>query len=272
MVWHNTRPRTRHQRAPAAFIDPCLPTKVNKPPAGDGWAHEIKHDGYRLQIHVDRGDVRLFTMTGYDWTDRYPGIVAAAAKVKGSAILDAEAVVLGADGVPDFEALHSRARDAAAVAFVFDVMVLDGKDLRPLPWIERRAKLRRLLGRRKLGLTLSQDLVGDGPAAMPRPAAWGWRASYQSGWMRRTARARSGHGSRSKIQLRPVRCGFVRLEQTLNKLERDQDWAKVAGGRPCPHHCRVARTWHHHPAGDRCGIERPQDTNRDRRQVVSNSS
>lgn len=82
-------------------------------------------------------------------------------------------VVLGADGVPDFEALHSRARDAAAVAFVFDVMVLDGKDLRPLPWIERRAKLRRLLGRRKLGLTLSQDLVGDGPAVYAAACRWG---------------------------------------------------------------------------------------------------
>jgi bifunctional non-homologous end joining protein LigD len=163
MVWHNTRPRTRHQRAPAAFIDPCLPTKVNKPPSGDGWAHEIKHDGYRLQIHVDRGDVRLFTMTGYDWTDRYPGIVAVATKLRGSAILDAEAVVLSADGVADFEALHSRSRNAAAVAYGFDAMMLDGRDLRPLPWLERRAKLKRLLGRRQLGLIYNSHVVGGGP-------------------------------------------------------------------------------------------------------------
>ena len=192
MPWHNAQPRVRNPRAPLSFIDPCLPTKVDKPPSGDGWAHEIKLDGYRIQIHVDCGVVRLFTMTGYDWTDRYPGIVAAAAKLGGSSVLDAEAVVLGADGVPDFEALHSRARDAAAVAFVFDVMVLDGKDLRPLPWIERRAKLRRLLGRRRLGLTLSQDLVGDGPAVYDAACRMGLEgivskrldAPYRSGKVR----------------------------------------------------------------------------------------
>ena len=78
-AWHNARPRERSARAPASFIDPCLPTKVDKPPAGNDWAHEIKHDGYRLQIHAGSGGVRLFTMSGYDWTDRYPGIVAAAA-------------------------------------------------------------------------------------------------------------------------------------------------------------------------------------------------
>ena len=70
MPWHNARPRERNPRAPAAFLDPCLPTKVDKPPAGNDWAHEIKHDGYRLQVHVGNGGVRLYTISGYDWTDR----------------------------------------------------------------------------------------------------------------------------------------------------------------------------------------------------------
>jgi hypothetical protein len=61
MPWHNAWPRERNPRAPQSFIDPCLPTKVEKPPAGDEWAHEIKHDGYRLQIHIVGGDVRLAT-------------------------------------------------------------------------------------------------------------------------------------------------------------------------------------------------------------------
>jgi ATP-dependent DNA ligase len=95
MSWSNARPRQRSEQAPAEFIDPCLPTKVDKPPIGDDWAHEIKFDGYRLQIHVGCGDVRLYTVSGYDWTERYPLIAAAATKLKSSMIVDAEAVIQG---------------------------------------------------------------------------------------------------------------------------------------------------------------------------------
>jgi ATP-dependent DNA ligase len=163
MPWHNARPRVRNPRAPSAFIDPCLPTKADAPPDGLDWAHEIKHDGYRIQIHTGPDGVRLYTMTGYDWTDRYPQIVAAASKLKGAAIIDAEAVVMGADGVADFEALHGRSHYADAVAFGFDLMMLDGEDLRPLPWLLRRQKLKRLLGRRTLGLSFSREHLGHGP-------------------------------------------------------------------------------------------------------------
>src|ERR1051326_1567047 len=95
MVWHNTRPRVRSSTAPAAFIDPCLPTKVSKAPSGDDWAHEIKHDGFRLQIHTGPSGVKLYTMTGADWTKRYPQIVEAAIGIGGSVIIDAEACVAG---------------------------------------------------------------------------------------------------------------------------------------------------------------------------------
>src|SRR5687768_9641162 len=111
MAWSNARPRQRYERAPAEFIDPCLPTKVDAPPAGNDWAHEIKHDGYRIQIHLMPQGVRIYTMSGYDWTDRYPLIAVAAAKLKGSAIIDAEAVIVGPDGVADFEVLHERSRN-----------------------------------------------------------------------------------------------------------------------------------------------------------------
>src|ERR1043165_955418 len=131
MPWHNTRPRVRSRTAPAAFIDPCLPTKVSKASSGDNWAHEIKHDGYRLQIHVGPKSVRLYTMSGYDWTDRYPLIIEAASKLKGMAIIDAEAAIVGPHGVSDFEALHNRERNGEAVAWAFDLMMLNGEDLRP---------------------------------------------------------------------------------------------------------------------------------------------
>jgi hypothetical protein len=72
---------------------------VAEPPTGPGWAHELKHDGYRLQIHVRDGRVRLYTITGADWSKRYPLIVKAAAKISSNAILDAEVVWLDSDGV-----------------------------------------------------------------------------------------------------------------------------------------------------------------------------
>jgi bifunctional non-homologous end joining protein LigD len=67
--------RGRPLNAPTAFIHPCQPIVAKQPPTGPGWAHELKHDGYRLQIHVRDGRVRLYTMNGNDWTKRYPRIV-----------------------------------------------------------------------------------------------------------------------------------------------------------------------------------------------------
>ena len=84
--------------APALFIQPCRPTVVSQPPSGPGWAHELKHDGYRLQIHVRNGRVRLYTMNGADWTKRYPRIVEEAARLREPIIIDAEVVHLSANG------------------------------------------------------------------------------------------------------------------------------------------------------------------------------
>ena len=166
MLWRSRSPRVRSPLAPASFIDPCLPTKASKPPEGGGWLHEIKHDGYRLQIHIGPARVRLLTMTGNDWTERYPRIVAAVERLKGSAIIDAEVVCPGDDGIADFEALHSRTRDREAVAFCFDLLS-DGHDLRPLPLIDRKERLSRVLrplSRFKTGngLHYVEHLIGDG--------------------------------------------------------------------------------------------------------------
>src|SRR5262245_38084621 len=103
--------RGRPLNAPAAFIHPCRPIVAKQPPTGPGWAHELKHDGYRLQIHGRDGRVRLYTINGADWSKRCPLITRDAARIDSSAILDTEVVWLGSDGVSDFEALHSRAND-----------------------------------------------------------------------------------------------------------------------------------------------------------------
>ena len=91
--------RGRPLKAPAAFIHPCQPIVAKQPPTGPGWAHELKHDGYRLQIHVRDGRVRLYTMNGADWSKRYPLIVDAAAHIKSTAILDADVSGSGRTGL-----------------------------------------------------------------------------------------------------------------------------------------------------------------------------
>ena len=87
------------------FVDPCIPTLAAKPPSGPDWVHEIKHDGYRLIVRRDGKAVRLFTRRGHDWTDRYPAIAAAAAKLRTKSFtLDGEAVRIekaGRGSAPD---------------------------------------------------------------------------------------------------------------------------------------------------------------------------
>ena len=131
--WRNSRkPRQRSALAPAAFIDPCLPSRAVKAPSADGWIHEIKHDGFRLQIHVRSARVRLYTMTGVDWSERYPWIVEDVVRLKiAHAILDAECCCDGDNGVTDFDRLMARGHDASAYdAYAFDLLAIDDRDVR----------------------------------------------------------------------------------------------------------------------------------------------
>jgi ATP-dependent DNA ligase len=135
------------------FVDPCIPSRALKPPSGPDWVHEVKQDGYRLIVRRDGATVRLFTRRGYDWTDRYPAIANAAAKLKArSFTLDGEAVVCGADGVAVFDALHRRGRVSDAILQAFDLLELDGVDYRPLPLSRRKDRLARLLARVQIGI------------------------------------------------------------------------------------------------------------------------
>jgi hypothetical protein len=90
-------------------FDFCLPTKSTTVPDGPDWLHEVKYDGYRLLLERDGDRIRLITRGGYNWTDRYPLIVEAARKIRQKRfVLDGEAVILGVEGISDFNALHSR--------------------------------------------------------------------------------------------------------------------------------------------------------------------
>ena len=145
---------------------PCLPTRGKTVPAGPDWIHEIKHDGYRLIVQREGKRVRLFTRNGHDWTDRYPFIVEAALRNRiSSFVVDGEAVLLGVDGVSDFDGLHSRQHDAEVQLYAFDILALDGDDLRRLPLSMRKTNLSRLLARRVDGIHLAPFEQGEiGPA------------------------------------------------------------------------------------------------------------
>jgi bifunctional non-homologous end joining protein LigD len=142
--------------------DFCIPTRGTQVPHTPDWLHEIKYDGYRLRVERDGDRVRLITRGGYDWAPRYPWIVEAALKNRAKQfVIDGEAVILGVDGIPDFGALHSRKHDHEVQLYAFDILALDGDDLRPLPLSLRKTKLARLLARRPDGIFVAPYEQGE---------------------------------------------------------------------------------------------------------------
>jgi bifunctional non-homologous end joining protein LigD len=141
---------------------PAIPTRAAKVPDGPDWIHEIKHDGFRLIVVRDDTCVRLFTKSGHDWTGRYPWIAESALKIRRRHfVIDGEAVVLGVDGVSDFDALHSRKHDEEVRLYAFDCLALDGIDLRDLPLFTRKKRLAQLLGRRPEGIFVAHFEQGE---------------------------------------------------------------------------------------------------------------
>ena len=138
------------KRAAAAvprFIEPQLATLVDRPPGSADWVHEVKFDGYRMQLRVADGAAVLRTRKGLDWTERFPEIARAAASLA-ECILDGEIVALDARRVPDFAALQaalSEHQTAKLIYFVFDLLFVGGEDLRPLSLAQRKQRLRKLL-------------------------------------------------------------------------------------------------------------------------------
>src|ERR1700704_4208962 len=138
----------------------CIPISLPKPPAGPQWIHEINHDGYRLIVRRDGERGRLFTRRCYDWTERFPAISTAAAKLRAKSFtLDGEAVVCGADGVAAFDELRSRPRLGEVILYAFDLLELNGEDFRPLPFVKRKARLARLLARVAAGLAFNEHIA-----------------------------------------------------------------------------------------------------------------
>jgi bifunctional non-homologous end joining protein LigD len=160
-TWHSNRParsgggpkparrKAERDAAMPGFVLPQLATRVDKPPAGRDWLHEVKFDGYRVQVRLDGDEVRFLTRTGLDWTDRFASLAPELMRIDApSAILDGEVVALDADGVSDFSLLQealSEGDRSALFLYLFDLLYRDGEDLRRRPLEARKAALAELL-------------------------------------------------------------------------------------------------------------------------------
>jgi ATP dependent DNA ligase-like protein len=163
---------SRSPTLPAGFIEPCLPTPAPTVPGGPRWAYEVKHDGFRFLYRRDGDRVRVFSPHGKGWSDRVPLIVEAMhALPVASATLDGEGVLIDDRGVTDFERLRSalagRGGSRAAFLYAFDLLTLDGEDLRRHPWQIRRATLTGLLRKARAGIRLSEraNLIPEATAS-----------------------------------------------------------------------------------------------------------
>lgn len=148
------------------FIPTMQPTLVDAAPEGGDWLHEIKYDGYRTQIAIGGGEVRAYTRNGHDWTDKYPQLCEEAARLDcETALIDGEVVVQDARGVTDFPLLSKTITSAPwkLIFFAFDLLHLNGVDLRPAPLEERRAHLRWILEGHKGKIHISDEYDGSGP-------------------------------------------------------------------------------------------------------------
>ena len=165
--------RTARSSRPPAFRPPQLATLVDRVPTGSGWLHEIKYDGYRALVAVGGGRATVYTRSGLDWTDKFPGIAAAAANLPvSSALLDGE-IVAFKDGRPDFATLKSAITNGGEMAmFAFDLLALDGVDMSDQPLTARKDQLRALIGADPR-LHYADHVAGPGEAMFARLCAEG---------------------------------------------------------------------------------------------------
>ncbi len=187
------------------FIEPALASPTAKAPGGARWIHEIKYDGYRIEARLDKGKVKLLTRSGLDWTKKFgaPLVDAFQSLPVKSALIDGELVVENASGVSDFSALQealSENRSERFLYYAFDLLYLDGYDLRQVPLIKRKEILEALLKTQDGPLRYSGHFDDDGEL------------------VRRHVCRLSLEGIVSKLQNAPYRPG------------RSKDWLKAKCG------------------------------------------
>ena len=164
MAFQRRKPAAIGIKAPyPGFIEPALASSVDKVPSGARWIHEIKFDGYRVQVHLANEAVKVFTRRGHDWTNRFKKVAEDAWHIKaGSAIVDGEIVVPAADGTTDFSVLQNelKGKSTSIVLVAFDLLYLNARDLRKLPLVARKAELKKIIAGTNVQFSESFEIEG----------------------------------------------------------------------------------------------------------------
>jgi len=164
VAFQRRKPAAVGVKAPfPGFVEPALASSIEKVPSGARWIHEIKFDGYRVQVHLANEAVKVFTRRGHDWTNRFKKVADDAWHIKArSAIVDGEVVVPAADGTTDFSVLQNelKGRSSSIVLVAFDLLYLNGRDLRKLPLFQRKAELKKIIDGTAIQFSESFEIEG----------------------------------------------------------------------------------------------------------------
>jgi bifunctional non-homologous end joining protein LigD len=191
---------SRLRPLPASFIAACLPSHAPHPPYGAIWLYEIKHDGFRVIARKEGKRVRLYSRPGNDLTYRFPLIVEALARLRArSCIIDGEAVACGPDGIAAFDRIRYRRHDADVFMWAFDLIELNGDDLRRDPLAVRKVTLERILARAAPGIRFNEHLdEEDGPLVFEHACKLGLEGIVSKRKDSRYRSGRSPHWIKSK--------------------------------------------------------------------------
>jgi bifunctional non-homologous end joining protein LigD len=145
------------------FIEPALASATETVPSGLRWIHEIKFDGYRVQVHLANEAARIFTRRGHDWTHRFKKVAHDAWRIKASsAVIDGEIVVPATDGTTDFSVLQNelKGKSTSLMLVAFDLLYLNGRDIRKLPLFQRKVELKKILSGTDIQFSESFEIDG----------------------------------------------------------------------------------------------------------------
>jgi bifunctional non-homologous end joining protein LigD len=200
---------------PAGFIAPCLPTKTDNLPSGSQRLHEIKHDGFRIIARKDGDRVRLYSRPGNDMTRRFPLIAEALTGRSRSCIIDGEAVACDDNGLASFERIRYRQHDGDVFLYAFDLIELNGDDLRRDPLQVRKATLASILAKARPGIRFNEHIEGDGPTIFAHACKMGLEGIISK---RKDSAYRSGRS--------PDWLKMKNADAPAVKREAEEEWGK----------------------------------------------
>src|SRR4051812_6678738 len=204
-----------------SYIEPCDPTLRDKAPEGDEWVYEVKADGYRIQLHVWDRAVRVFSRMGVDWTGQFSSVTDAAARLAARrCIIDGEVVAYGEAGRPDYEVLRrelNKSRGARLVYHAFDLLFLDGYDLRDVPYLQRKRALKEIVAEAGPTILYVDFLEAEGARAFEHACRIGLEGLVAK---RRDSVYRSGRVE-SWIKLKCIRSDDFPIVAFVEKLGAD---------------------------------------------------